>query len=133
MGRPVVVDEWSVVVSQLGNVLMVCLESVDDREGVRGASGHICRRVQPKSRRLEVLHKSILRGNVLCIGESGMEHKPWRGGVVGIEIYLRSRGRVPPGLGRLAVDAVSRIVLVRLLGNVIPREGSGTDRCCDRS
>ena len=55
-GRPVVVDEWSVVVSHLGNVLMVCLESVDDREGVRGASGHICRRVQPESRRLEVLH-----------------------------------------------------------------------------
>src|ERR1700733_13109911 len=74
-GIPVVVIKRSVVISQLRNALTVGAESVDDREGVRGAARHICRRVQPKSRRLEVLHKRILRGAVARKVESAVEHK----------------------------------------------------------
>ena len=129
-GLPVVVDKRSVVNSQLRNVLTVGGESVDDREGVRSAARHICRRVQPKSRRFEVLHRRILRGIVARIVESGVEHKVRRGRIVRIEIHLRGGGCVPPGLGCRTVNAVSRIVLVRLLGDVITRE---VPRLTDRS
>src|SRR5216683_6113403 len=77
-GIPVVVIKRSVVISQLRNALTVDGESVDDREGVRSAARHICRRVQPKSRRFKVLHCRILRGIVARIVESGVEHKARR-------------------------------------------------------
>src|SRR5258708_21800024 len=124
-GMPVMVDKRSVVVSQLRNALAVGLEAVDDREGLGSATGHIRRRVQPESRQIEVLHRRILRGVVARVVESGVEHKFRRGRIVGIEIHLRGGGCVPPGLGRRAGDAVSRVELVRLLGDVITREVPG--------
>ena len=70
---PVVVDKRSVVYSHLRNVLTVDGESVKDREGVRCAARHICRCVQPKSRRHEVLHRRILHGVVAREVESGVQ------------------------------------------------------------
>src|SRR5260370_41109649 len=114
-GLLVVVKKRSVVYSHLRNALTVGGESVDNREGVRSAARHICRRVQPKSRRFEVLHRRILRGIVARKVESGVEHKFRSGRIIRIEIPLRAGGWAPPVPGGPALDALSSTVPVCFL------------------
>src|SRR6267154_5464920 len=109
---PVVVNKWSVVDPHLRNALTVGGEPVEDREGVRSAAGHVCRRVQSKSRGLEVLHRGILHGGVARKVESGVQYKIRCGRVVRIEIDLRGGRFVPACLGGHAIDAVRRVVFV---------------------
>ena len=130
---PVVVNERSVVYSHLRNALTVDGESVKDREGVRGAAWHICRRVQPKGRRLEVLHRRILQGGVAREVESGVKHKIRRGRIVRIEIQLRGGGCVPAGRAAMPLMPSAALSLFAILGNVITREVPLLDRSSDRS
>src|ERR1700722_5870585 len=90
----VIVNERSVVYSKLRNALTVDGEPGEGRKGVRRAARHICRRVQPKGRCLEVLHCRILQGVVARKVESCVEYKIRRGRVVRIEIDLRGRRHV---------------------------------------
>src|SRR3984885_6007810 len=121
-----VVNEWSVVDCQIREVRVIYGWGIagpgEDGEGIRCSARHIGRRVQPNSRRLEVLHCRILRSGMAREVESGVEYKIRRGCIVRIEIQLRGGGCVPAGRGGHAINTVRRIVLVGIIEDAITRQ-----------
>src|SRR5271156_1775247 len=93
----IVVNKRSVVNSQLGNILAVGGQSGEYREGLGSPARYICRRVQPESRRLEVLHRRILVGVMTRKVGAPVEHQVRRSSIVRVEIDLRSRSEVRAG------------------------------------
>src|SRR5579862_2065684 len=109
---PVIVDKGSVVDSQLRNALAVDGESREDRESIRSAARHVCRCVQSKTGRLEILNRRVLKGSMAREVHPGVQHKIGSGRIVCIEIQLRSWGCIPASRTPYPVYAVIRIVLV---------------------
>src|ERR1700733_11899957 len=125
-GVVIVINERGVVHSQIrkGRVIYGwgIVRPGEDREGIRGSARHICRRVQAKTRRLEVLHRRILRSSMARKVESGVKHEVWRGRIVRIKIQLWGWRRVPSSRGGHTVNSVRRIVLVGILEDAITRQ-----------